>query len=1565
MGCISQPNTRPTCTKAETIERFLQHYQVLLDAIVANPDQTIGELPILAPEERRQVVVEWNDTRRDYSRDRSLHQFVEEQVERTPDSPAVVFDLQGLSYREFNSRANQLAHALRKLGVERGKLVAVCAERSLEMVIALHAVMKAGGAYVPIDPDYPQSRLKVMLQDAEPVAILTQQHLLEGLPQNQIPIICLDRDWHMLANEPTENPSLITTGKDLAYVIYTSGSTGRPKGVPNVHEGIVNRLLWMQDAYKLDSSDRVMQKTPYSFDVSVWEFFWPLMTGACLMVARPEGHKDPSYLVDLIQKQQITTMHFVPSMLSVFLEADSVEKCTSLCRVVCSGEALPVELQQRFFERLDAELHNLYGPTEAAVDVSYWRCRPDSSLSVVPIGKPIWNTQLYVLDKYLQPVPVGVPGELHIGGVNLARGYLKQPELTAQKFIPDPFSAEPGARLYKTGDLTRFLPDGNIEYLGRIDHQVKLRGFRIELGEIETALDSHPGVRQSVVMAREDVVGDKRLVAYVVPDPGYRGSGEAAGDEALSSDQVSQWTEAFDEAYRRGGGVEEATFNITGWDSSYTGRPIPSDEMRVWVESTVDRIKELRPKSVWEIGCGTGLLLFRLAPGSELYYGTDISQTALNFLEQQLQRPEFRLHNLKLERKAAHEFNVEQEGQQFDAVVLNSVIQYFPDVDYLMKVLDGAIAAVRTGGAIFIGDVRSLPLLEAFHASVAMFKADDAMGRQELLQRVQKGIRQEGELLVDPEFFSAIRHRWPQITHVEIQLKRGRMQNELTRFRYDVILHVGEQAPPRVECAWLNWTKQALTRDSLMEILEKTQPEMLGLTAVPSARLRTEAVSVEWLNDEFGAGTVGELRQRIAQVDAVGVEPEDLWSLGQELPYRVEMRNSKAAADGFVDVVLRRRNVSGEVADYTVARFPGESDGQRPWTTYANNPLRQRVAGKLIPQLRSWIGGKLPEYMVPSAFVLLDAMPLSANGKVNRRALPAPEQSAAEGWVEYRAPQTPLEEMVAAIFSDVLRVERVGLDDNFFELGGHSLSATQVVARIRQNLRVDLAVRTLFESPSVAALARSVELKQRSQHGTLIPPLVRVPRDQRLPLSFAQQRLWVLDQLEPNSSLYNMPRALRLRGALSTEALEVALNGIVARHEILRTTYASDKGEPYQVIAPEVQLELSVIDLSSLLPADRESEAQRIVQDQSSLPFDLANDPISRHTLVKLADDEHILIMATHHIASDGWSTGVLVRELTALYEAALRGEPADLPELEVQYADYAVWQRNWLQGDVLAQQVAYWRDRLAGAPPLLMLPADRPRPEKPTYRGTIYRSLLPLSLAESVRVLSRQQGCTTFMTMLAAFQIMVMHYTGNPDVVLGTDLANRTSMQTELLIGFFVNLLALRADLSGDPTFAELMARDREVALGAYAHQDVPFDKLVEELQPERSLSHNPLVQVLFVQQNTPRSAMSIGGLTMQWEQMEVLSKFDLALFMVETNDGTLGHWAYSAELFDPSTIARMAGLYQLALEKATASPALRLSELLAALKEEEKQHRSSQHREFQQSGAQKLKTARRKLLT
>ncbi|MGH8603227.1 MAG: non-ribosomal peptide synthetase, partial [Gammaproteobacteria bacterium] len=499
-----------------SIRRWLEHFHTVLHRLVADPSHRVSELPFLGESERHQLLVEWNETRVDYPPHQTLNEFFEAQVERSPDAIAVVFENERLTYRELNQRANQLAHHLQRLGVGPEVLVGVFMERSLEMVIGLYGILKAGGAYVPIDPDYPADRVGFMVEDSQVPVLLTQQRLVERLPEHNAEIVCLDSEWPGIAAESGANLRSGVRAESLAYVIYTSGSTGRPKGAMNTHRGICNRLLWMQEAYCLTDSDVVLQKTPFSFDVSVWEFFCPLLAGARLVVARPEGHKDSAYLVEMIAAQRITTLHFVPSMLQIFLQAPQLDACRSLKRVICSGEALSYDLQERFFDRLSAQLHNLYGPTEAAVEVTFWECQRQGPHRIVPIGRPVANTQLYILDAHLQPVPVGVAGELHIGGVQVGRGYLNRPELTAEKFIKDPFSEDPNARLYKTGDLARYLPGGVIEYLGRLDHQVKIRGFRIELGEIEAELLKYPAVRDAAVLAREDAPGDKRLVGYLV-----------------------------------------------------------------------------------------------------------------------------------------------------------------------------------------------------------------------------------------------------------------------------------------------------------------------------------------------------------------------------------------------------------------------------------------------------------------------------------------------------------------------------------------------------------------------------------------------------------------------------------------------------------------------------------------------------------------------------------------------------------------------------------------------------------------------------------------------------------------------------------------------------------------------------------------------------------------------------------------------------------------------------------------------------------------------------------------
>ena len=525
----------------EHIRRLLGHLKMLLNGFIENIDAPISTLSILTNAERHRLLVEWNNTRVDYPGSDPIHRIIELQTEQTPDAVAVSFEGQQLTYRQLNERANQLAHRLQRLGVGPETLVGVAMDRSLEMVIGLLATLKAGGAYVPIDPSYPAERVAFMLSDSAVPVLLTQSHLVPHLPLHNAVILCLDNDWPTIAAEDTANPPVQVTPNNLAYVIYTSGSTGKPKGAMNTHAAIRNRLLWMQDAYLLTSTDHILQKTPFSFDVSVWEFFWPLMFGARLVVAKPGGHQDSAYLVNIINAQQITTLHFVPSMLRVFLDQPSMENCTSLKRVICSGEALPLDLQNRFFAHLpQVELHNLYGPTEAAIDVTSWQCDPHSPLEIVPIGKPIANMQTFILDKHLQPVPIGAPGELHLGGIGLARGYHNRPQLTGEKFIPSPnfnlgiskivnnshftttapetkWSGIHNSQLYKTGDLARYLPDGNIEYLGRLDFQVKIRGFRIELGEIEKLLDQHPVVTGAIVAVREDTPGNPQLVAYVIP----------------------------------------------------------------------------------------------------------------------------------------------------------------------------------------------------------------------------------------------------------------------------------------------------------------------------------------------------------------------------------------------------------------------------------------------------------------------------------------------------------------------------------------------------------------------------------------------------------------------------------------------------------------------------------------------------------------------------------------------------------------------------------------------------------------------------------------------------------------------------------------------------------------------------------------------------------------------------------------------------------------------------------------------------------------------------------------
>jgi amino acid adenylation domain-containing protein len=1096
--------------EATTIARMSGHFVTLLEAIVANPQQQISQLPLLTEVEARQLLVEWNDTQTDYPQDKCLHQLFEEQCLRSPDAVAVVFEKQQLTYRELNNRANQLAYYLRSLGVGADILVGICVERSIEMVVGILGILKAGGAYVPLDPKYPQERIQFMLEDASVPVLLTQAHLVDKLPeQHKTHFVYLDTDVPELV-QSQEIPHICEAKpSNLAYVLYTSGSTGRPKAVAIEHHSPVALVSWAAEVFTIEQLAGVLASTSICFDLSIFELFVPLSLGGKVILAENALH-----FSTITTAEQVTLINTVPSAIAQLIRQNNLPEQVNTVNL--AGEALQNQLVQQIYQQSQVEqIFNLYGPSEDTTYSTFARVKKGATDSP-PIGRPIANTQVYILDSYLQPVPIGVPGELHIGGVGLARGYLNARELTQEKFIPNPFSNQPFSRLYKTGDLARYLPDGNIEYLGRIDHQVKIRGFRIELGEIEAVLHQHPQIQTSVVIARVDNSTEKRLVAYLVSD-------------------------------------------------------------------------------------------------------SEVTPT--------------------------------------------------------------------------------------------------------------------------------------------------------------------------------------------------------------------------------------------------------------------------------------------------------------------------------IRELREYLKAKLPEYMVPSAFVFLETLPLTPNGKIDRRALPALlfDNAPTENYV---APRTPREEILTHLFSQVLKLNLVGINDNFFELGGHSLLATQLISRIRTHLQVELPLTILFSAPTVAKLASHIQQLEQQNLQLNFPPIVKRANESDLPLSYAQQRLWFIDQFQPNSALYNIPLAWHLKGTLSKIAFEQSLNEIVQRHEILRTNFININGQPSQVIHAENPRFLAIVDLQHLGTNEQEIAVQEIMQEQTNQPFELAFDSLIRITLIKLSETEHILIICMHHIISDGWSMGPFAEELATLYDANTQGKLNPLTPLPIQYTDFAGWQQKWLQGEFLQTQLNYWKQQLADAPALLSLPTDRARPSVQTFTGEHPKCVIPLELTQKLTQLSQKQGVTLFMTLLAAFNTLLYRYTGQLDILVGSPIANRNHNEIEGLIGFFVNILVLRTDLSENPSFTELLHRTREVSLAAYTHQDLPFEMLVKELQPERDLSLTPLFQVMFTLHNTPGAALELTGLSVSSIPVEIkTAKYDLSLTLEHTNQGLSGVWEYNTDLFDRTTIEGMTGHFVTLLESIVAHPEQQISQLPLLREIEQKQ--------------------------
>ncbi|WP_437913628.1 amino acid adenylation domain-containing protein [Sorangium sp. So ce302] len=1532
----------------DAVERILGHLVQLLSEMARRPEARLGDLSLLRERERRQLLVPWNDAAADYPADRCVHELFEAQVERTPDAAAAEYEAQRLTYAALDRRANQLAHHLRSMGVGPGVLVGLCVERSLEMMVGLLGILKAGGAYVPLDPSYPRERLAFMQQDARISVLLTQTRLQDELAARAEAVLLLDAEPSPWASQPITRPASSAAPDNLAYVLYTSGSTGKPKGVQIPHGALSNFLQSMRRAPGIRADDVLLAVTTLSFDIAGLELFLPLLAGARVDIAPREVASDGARLAARMAAVGATVMQATPTTYQMLIA--SGWKGRPGLRVLCGGEALSRELADQLLERAD-EVWNMYGPTETTI----WSmvARVEAGAAPVPLGRPIAATQVVVLDRDLRPTPEGVPGELYIGGAGVALGYLGRPALTAERFVPDPFSAEPGSRLYRTGDLVRFRSDGELEFLGRVDHQVKLRGFRIELGEIESALRRHRAVREAVVVARELRPGDARLLAYVTADLGALAAEEAAPEQA---EQVAQWRAVWDETYERPAGAGEPDLDVVGWTSSYTGRPIPAEEMREWAETTAEDILALRPERALEIGSGSGMVMFRVAPRCARYVASDLSEAALSRLRRRLAaRP---LPQVELLHRAANDLR-ELPPRSFDVVVLNSVVQYFPSAAYLRHVLAGALTLVRPGGAIFVGDVRSLPLLEAFHASVLVQKAPASLSQTELRRQAARAVAQEEELALAPAFFSALARELPGVAAVEILPRRGRHRSEMTRFRYQVILRVGPQGGAAPAIAWSDaagWTLAAigerlaggrgLTGRAARGPGDPGEaPDLWGIAGLPNARLAEEVRLARWLSDGDPAESAGAFRAAAARPEEPGLDPDELRALGEGLGWSVGVSWARHGADGRFDVVFRRGGAAIVASPAAAAgpggeELPGAAEGARAGEAPpANAPLVGRLRQRLRQELRGALQGRLPEYMVPSAITVLDALPLTPNGKVDRKALPAPESPAAEpAGAAASAPRTPTEDILAGIWAEVLGLDRLAVRASFFELGGHSLLATQVASRVRKALGVELPLRSLFDHPTVAELARDVDRRRASAAGAEAPPpLVPAPRTGPLPLSFAQQRLWFLAQLEPDSAGYNMTAAVRVEGELDIALLRDSLAALVRRHESLRTTFGVASGEPVQVIAAEGAPELEVVDLSATPAEERGAAVQRLAAERAERPFDLGRGPLLRVTAIQLRDDELVLVLIVHHIVSDAWTMNVLVAELAELYAAARAGRPPALKPLPVQYADFAVWQRSWMQGATREALLGAWRERLSGPPPALDLRPDHPRSAASTHRGGRHTIAVDRALSEALRALGRREGATLFMTLLAAFKVVLLGRTGQSDVLVGTDVAGRNRAETEGLIGFFVNLLVLRTDLGGLPTFRELLQRVREVTLDAYAHQDLPFEQVVDAVRPAREPGRHPLVQTLFVLQNVPASEISLPGVRFSAVELErEVSRFDLGVFVEETDEGLTCAWKYRADLFEPPTIAAMAAHFMAVLRAIVDDPDRRVTALAAAERKE-----------------------------
>ncbi|MHA7958668.1 non-ribosomal peptide synthase/polyketide synthase [Streptomyces sp. L500] len=1448
-----------------TVEAVVERWTRLIRQVVADPGRRIDTLDVITPGDESRLA-QWRRDERDVE-PLTFSDLFERQAAATPHAVAVSDGADTWTYGELNRHANRVAGRLIDRGIGPEDLVGIAMPRSARLVAALLGVLKAGAAYVPVDLVFPAGRNRHVLTDSAPRLVLTSRAGAEDLPSDlTCELVVVDEDGFTRGRpgreeNPTDGDRVRPMDVDNpAYVIYTSGSTGRPKGVVVTHRGLAAFAETLRQRCAADGNSRVLQLSSPSVDASVLEMVWAFTSGARLCIAgqhRLAGDE----LAQALAEHHITHAHIPPSALST-LAPETAGRLPEFRMLSVGAEACPPELVRLWLP--GREFVNAYGPTECTVAASHTFPLTEAR---APIGRPVLDAELHVLDTTLRPAAPGVPGELYIGGAGLARGYLGRGGLTASRFVANPFGA-PGARMYRTGDVVRWNADGELEYLGRSDEQVKVRGFRVEPGEIERVLASQPSVERAVVVPRRDRSGAVSLAAYTV-------LAAEATNEGFD-DQLSEWNDLYDQVYTGFSG--DAGNDFVGWNSSFTGGPIPVEEMRAWQRAAVDAVLRFRPGRVLEIGAGSGLLMAPLADEVDEYWGTDLSQVSVDRLRDFARQRGW--DHVRLTCRPAHDLSG-LPHHHFDTVVINSVVQYFPSADYLRDVLTRVMDLLADGGRVIVGDVRHYGLLRVFQTAVHDFR-----GTPGARAAVERAIAVEKELLLAPEFFTSFEH--PALSGVEVSLKAGGASTELSGYRYEVVLHT---APARrlADLPVLVWGRDLTDPDQL------TGPARV--THIPNPRLADGVAAVRALD---GADAVPPTSEPELDPEAVrrwaaahGMRAVPTWSSQRWNTY---------------DVVLTDAPEAEPLAE--VYR-PAAAVEQ------ANVPAVARTVGELVSELRSTLKGLLPDYMVPATITPIERIPVTPNGKIDRRALPDPEVMVSDG----RRPRTPQEQILCELYADILGLERVGPDDSFFDLGGHSLLATRLTSRIRSVLGVEALLRQIFAAPSPAELAVVLGEGQ----GRVQTALERMARPELLPLSSAQQRLWFLHRLEGSSATYNSPLAIRLSGALDVVALRAALGDVVGRHEALRTVFAESDGMPYQRVLDTAEVDLPVHEVS-------EEELPGALREAARYAFDLSREIPLQARLFTTRRDEWVLLLVVHHIAADGWSLGPLARDLTTAYGERAAGRAPSWAPLPVQYADYTLWQRQLLGDDTdpdstIGRQLAYWRDQLAGLPEQVTLPTDRARPQTASYAGDVCMFRIEADLHADLLALARHSGATLFMVLQAALAAVLTRSGAGTDVPIGSPIAGRTDDALDDLVGFFVNTLVLRTDTSGNPEFDELLRRVRDTSLAAYAHQDVPFEYLVEKLNPQRSTAHSPLFQVLLAFQNNPETSFDLPGLRAEPDEIVTgVSRVDLTLNITETfggdgsPQGIRGAVEYATDLYDASTVesftARLVRMLRTAVE-------------------------------------------------